>query len=184
MTNNEKMSLNLLPSQAKFRADKIRLQKKTRQWMGIVLIIWTIGFGGILLAEVVLGWQLKDQLSKKAMATAGVNAMSEQVLVNQNLKYKSKLVGKVLSQRFEYGKAFEVVNNLFPEGISITNFEMEPNGKFVVSAVTDGKKNVDELEEMMLVINEGGNPQFSRIVLNGLSVKNGIWSIEVEVALK
>ncbi|MBP9817959.1 hypothetical protein KBC75_04395 [Candidatus Shapirobacteria bacterium] len=180
----DKMNLNLLPSQARFQASKVKLKLKARTVMAVLVVVWMVVMVGTYTAELIVNARLKMLTNKKNSAIASVNAMSEQVMVNQNLKYKSKLVGKALSQRFEYGKAFEKVNSLFPEGIKLTSFELESRGNFKVSGTTQGKENVDKLERLITNINEGNDEKFSSIMMNSLAVKGDTWSFDMEARVK
>lgn len=178
------MDLNLLPSEAKFQAAKIRLENKAKLIMAIMLIVWISAILIVFAASFVFSTKLKSEESLKKKALSEYSTLSDSVIVNQGLKYKAKMVGKTLATRFEYGKAFETVNSIFPEGIALENFEMDPGGFFKVSGTTVGRQNVDKLEGFVNAINGGSDSRFVSIRLSSLTVKSGVWRIGMEVTLK
>lgn len=181
---NGVMNLNLLPSEAKFQMTKVRLQKKIRWTMMGLVGLW------ILSMIIAYGWgfvvesRLKVAESKREKTLADYNSMTDKVMVNQSLKYQAKLVGKALAARFEYGKAFETVNELFPDGIQLNDFEMDPSGFFKVTGSTSGKTNVDKLENLVATVNSGKDDRFKAIRLTSIQLKNGVWKFVMEVDLK
>lgn len=178
------MNLNLLPSEAKFQATKNRLEKKVRMAMIVMAVVWIVAMIGVYGTSFVFGARLKVEETKRQKTLNDYGALSDSLIVNQTLKYKAKMVGKTLATRFEYGKAFETVNSLFPEGIKLDNFEMDPGGFFKVTGTTIGRENVDKLERLVETINSGGDARFVSIALTSLSVKSGEWKIGMEVTLK
>jgi Tfp pilus assembly protein PilN len=178
------MDLNLLPSRAKFQAVKIKLQNKVRLVMIIMVAVWAVAVAGVLIMTMVIKLRITTVNSQYKKAQADYLAMSENIITSQRLKYKAKIVGELLDKRFEYGKAFEAVNSLFPPGIQMTDFELENQKGFKLSGMTMGKENMDSIEKMVTKINQGENEKFAAAKLTALSYLNGSFTFSMEVTLK
>jgi Tfp pilus assembly protein PilN len=178
------MDLNLLPSSAKFQASKVKLQKSVRKiaiwiiagWVAVALIIFALTLV-VKIRTVVAESQLKK-------AKDAYLAMSDNIITSQILKYRAKTVGQVLDSRFEYGKAFEEMNGLFPPGVTLTEFKLINIGKLQLSAATDGGVNMDKVEAVVAGVNKGQNPEFKNAKITSLSFKDNSWTFALEVNLK
>ena len=179
-----KMDLNLLPSIAKFQAKRIGLKKMLNKIMMIMAGLW------LMVVAVIFGWWLFTNLeTKKQTEKAGVIKqelanMAEEIVINQDLKSKAKLVGEVLAARFEYGEAFRAIENLFPEGISMDKFELVNKKSIDVEGSITQNKMVDVLEEMIEEINKGENKDFSKMSLESINYNLGVWKFKVKLELK
>jgi len=178
------MDLNLLPSGAKFQAVKIKLQKKVRTIMAVILSVWVVAvviiFGLILLAKVRTA-AAESQFKK---AQSAYMALADNIVTNQRLKYRAKIVGEVLDKRFEYSKAFEAVNSFFPSEVSLTSFNIKSQGKFQLLAATTDGKSLDKVEKVIVDINNQRDTKFKSAKMTTLSYSNGKWIFSVEVGLK
>lgn len=178
------LNLNLLPSRAKFQAAKIKLNRQVRMVMIGIAAIWltaaVIIFGLNIFAKVLMTSQQK----KFNTSETAYLALKDSIVINQRLKYKAKMVGGALNSRFEYGKAFETIQRLFPASIEMSKFELESTNGFNISAKTRGKENMDKVENMIADINEGKNEDFKQAKLNSLNYDQGEWSFTMEVGLK
>ena len=139
--------LNLLPSEAKFQAEKIRLKRLASNfsWLisGIWLVIVIILFGLNLLAQL-----NENQLNKKYLKVADqYKGMSQDILKNQQVKHQAKVVAMVLKERFEYGSSMEKIKGIFSDNIIINNFNLESGKVYKVEAVVPEAKNLDEVEK-------------------------------------
>ena len=111
--------------------------------------------------------------------------LSSDIVVNQLLKYRSKVLGEVLKNRFEYSTAFEKINSLFGAGVKVTNFELVNKSEFTVSAQTTGKENVNGIEDKVAEINLGEVEGVTKAVINGATHTNDDqWLVQMEVYLK
>lgn len=178
------MDLNLLPSGAKFQASKVKLQKRVNK-----IIIWIVsgwvGVGLIILGlTVAVKWKTATAETQLKKAQSDYSAMSSNIITSQSLKYRAKIVGQVLNSRFEYGKAFEAINSLFPTGVQLTDFKLSDKGGFELSATTDGSGNMDKMETLVDDINNGSNEEFKDAKITALSYSAGTWTLGVEVHLK
>ena len=178
-----KEGLNLLPSVAKFQAAKIKLKKKINLSMGIFLGGW------VLFVIIVFGWLgLNNFLLNKAKkenssALNQYKSLVSSVVLSKKNKYQAKLVGKVLSERFEYGASIDKITKLFSENIILENFEIKNKKQFILKGfLSDGSKII-EVEEKVRDINLGLFSDFKSAKLNSMSVDAGGWKFEMEVNL-
>jgi hypothetical protein len=179
------MSLNLLPSSAKFQASKIRLQKRIR-----MVMIWLAG-GWLLLLIVafvtnwVLGMRIQTATAKNKSVTDSYALMSDSILLTQDMKHKAKLVAGVLGNRFEYGQSFKIINVLFDSGINLDKYELGESGVCKVEGSLTTQEGVDRLEEIIEEINAGEREGLSEAVLVSLSTgKSQGWKFVMEVNLR
>lgn len=178
------MDLNLLPSRAKFQAVKIKLQSKVRLVLGGMIGLWVVVAAIILAMNVTIKVRLNNLNKQYQKAQADYLSMTENIVTSQRLKYKAKIVGELLDKRFEYGKAFEAAINLFPQGVVLTDFGLENQQGFKLSATTIGKSNMDLIEAKMEEINQGKNDDFSAAKMTALTYMNGGFNFSMEVSLK
>ena len=178
-----KEGLNLLPSVAKFQAAKIKLRRNINLGMGIF-------FGGwVLLVVFIFSWfwfsnySLKRAESKNTMALNNYKSLMTNVVLSKRNKYQAKLVGQVLKERFEYGSSINKIKNLFSENITLENFEIKDEKKFLLKGIMINGVNMSEVEEKVRDINLGLYPDFSLAKLNSVSIDFGNWRFEMEVDL-
>jgi hypothetical protein len=177
--------LNLLPSSAKFQAERVRWQK------GVKIYWWFLGIVWLVLVLVVFGWWLIVKyglvsLEKKYQRVLGsYRSLAGEVWGNERLKYKTKIVGETLVGRFEYGSTIKKMDELFPsQKIRIGDFELVERKKFLVKGEIDDGPNLDELEARILEINRGESELFKKASLLSLGLIRGFWNFELEVELK
>lgn len=178
------MNLNLLPSQARFQAAKIKLEKKVRFVLVIIVSLWIVVVGVVLVLNIISKIRVNVVQAQFDKAKKDYMAMSDSIVNSQRLKYKAKLVGEVLNERFEYGKAFEMVSKLFPEGIIIKDLDLTKKGLFNIKGEMMGKLNVDIIESVVSDISSGKNDKFLSAKILSLSVIDGLWSFEMEVNMR
>lgn len=177
------IKLNLMPSMAKFQAEKIRFSKKVKSISMFVLLVWAVSLTIIM----VIYWLSRLNLSKlndkyKTLESDYKN-MSENIIINQQLRYKAKLVSQILSSRFEYGATFSKMDSLFGEEVMIESMELVDNEKFTVSARVIGDDMMDMVEERVADINDGLVKEFVSAKLESVSVAGQEWSFGLEVTL-
>lgn len=178
------MNLNLLPSRAKFQVAKIKLKHKVLMAMVGVAVVWTI------ITTIVLGLNLYTKIMVNNVSDrynkvlGNYKSMADDIVVNQSLKYNAKMVGGVLHDRFEYGKSFELIQNLFPEGIVLKDYNLKSNGAFAISGTTQTKENIDLLENRIIEINGGSSDRLLSANLKSLALRGTDWSFTMEVTLK
>jgi Tfp pilus assembly protein PilN len=178
------MDLNLLPSIAKFQAKRIGLKNKLNKIMMVMAGLW------LIVVAVIFGWwfltalETKKQTEKAGIIKQELANMAQELVINQDLKSKAKLVGEVLAARFEYGEAFRAIENLFPEGIEMDKFELVDKKSIDVEGSISQNKMLDVLEEMVEEINKGENKDFSKISLESINYNLGVWKFKVKLELK
>jgi len=178
-----KEGLNLLPSVAKFQAARIKLKKQISFSMAIFLGAWILS---IIVVFVWLG--LTNYLLVRAKKDNDVvlnqyKSLVTNVVLSKKNKYQAKLVGKVLSERFEYGASIEKITKIFSENIVLDNFEIKNKKQFILKGTMFDGKNIIEVEEKVRDINLGFLSDFKSAKLNSVSINGGGWSFEMEVDL-
>lgn len=182
MTGESVMNLNLLPSRAKFQASKLLWKKRVKSYSVGIIILW------VVLSAGVLAWKytnvvLQSSAQKNYNKLSGeYKSLSDTVINTQRLKYKAKLVGEVLSDRFEYNKAFLAANSFFPSGVTMEKFELTDNNTLKLSGTTTGK-TLDVVELLIKQVNDGRSEVYKSARMVSLNWSKGYWKFVVEVSL-
>lgn len=177
-------NLNLLPSQAKFQADRMKLQKKLRQYILVAVVIW-VSLGILtLVLNLVFDFRLKREEKKYNQIVATLKSMDQEIALSQLVKYRIKVLGEVLKERFEYSTAFETINSLFSEKASLGKFNMDENKKFEIEVLANDRETLDYIENRVKRINEGEVPEVAKITMKQAVVAGDSWTVNMEVTLK
>lgn len=178
------MDLNLLPSEAKFQAAKIKLKKKINTfmwlfsgfWLVLIMIIFIIWFWGKT--------SLNSNEKTYQKTLKNYQSMVGNVVISQQIKFQAKLVGKLLGDRFEYGSAVKKVMQLFSTDVIINDFEIQEGRRFTIKGTVLGE-NLDEVENKSDDINNGKVENFSSARVTSLVIyPDGSCKFEMEVGLK
>ncbi|MFA5828205.1 MAG: hypothetical protein WC841_02505 [Candidatus Shapirobacteria bacterium] len=177
--------LNLLPSQAKFQAARIKVKSQVSRVMILISVLWVLGLVVVFLFWFLAKMALVADEKKYKKAVTDFQGISDAVLNSEQLKYRAKIVGEILNKRFEYGKAFQTVTTLFPSVINLDKYELKSQKIFSVSGVVPDWKEVDTLEEIVRDVNDGLSEGFMSAKLNSLvySTEKG-WTFDMEVKIK
>ena len=178
------MNLNLLPSQAKFQAARIRLKLKIKMFLIVISGLW---FSTILV--IVLIWffsnaKLNAGTKKYNETVKQYISLSNNVVLSERLKYQTKLVGKILNERFQYSISLRNVSKLFSDKITVDKFDIREQNSFVLTGFFNGNKNMDEIENKIRDINSGLVEGFTSARVTALITTAGSWKFEVEVTTK
>lgn len=178
------MSVSLLPSQAKFQLAKTKLKEKLLVIMVSVISVWLVASLSIW-----VWWIIQNQKLSKAKADYNQVSLEyknrkDDLLTSYKLKYEAKMVGKVLANRFEYGKAITNINNLLPKDIMIDTFKIQAQNSFLISYSTMDGKNIDIVEEKLGEIKNKKIADFESAKINSLSVDKNNWKFTLEVKTK
>lgn len=176
--------LNLLPSEAKFQAERMRLKKMVNN------IIW--GMGGVWLIAViaVLGLNLFGQLSlnqlnKKYQKSADqYKSLTQDILLTQQVKQQAKVVAAVLQKRFEYGSSMEKIKNLFSDRVIVDGFNLTESKTYKIEVSVPEPMDFDEVETRIDDINQGAVNGFKSASLESLKLDKATgWTFKMEVVL-
>jgi len=178
-----KEDLNLLPSVAKFQAAKIKLKKKINISIAIFLSLWIFSILVVFLWLGITNISLKRVNKENTLALNQYKTLVGNVVISKKNKYQAKVVGKVLSERFEYGSSINKITKIFSENIVIENFEIKNKKQFVLKGLLSDGLNLIEVEEKIRDINFGLFPDFKSAKLNSLNIEKNGWSFEMEVDL-
>lgn len=178
------MDLNLLPSQAKFQMERVRLKKKINLAMMIGLGVWSIVVAIVLGYKLILGLNYGREKKKYDGLVASYSALSDKMVTSKKLKYQAKKVGEVLAARFEYAKTMRLANNFFSNEIVIKTFDLTEDKIFKIAGETRSEMGVDEVERKVEQINLGQVDNFSSARLGSIGVAGGLWNFAMEVGIK
>ena len=179
------MSLNLLPSEAKFQAQRMKIKGLVSNFLwiigGIWLLLLIVAFGGGFFLNLRINQLNKNYQAKLNDYKSRIN----EVALTQKIKYQAKVVAKVLDTRFEYGEAMNLVNNLFPEEIRVDDIQIKGDKSFEINGgVTEGNL-LDEVESEVAKINAGEEDGFASAKITSISVNASKgWLFTIELFLK
>jgi hypothetical protein len=175
--------LNLLPSRAKFQANQIRLKRLAAQYMIFLGVIWVVIV--LITAVIWVGGQsmLRTAEGKCINSMNQYKEMTEEVVVNQRLKYQAKIVDEVLLNRFEYGETLKRLNSIFPPEVALDDFDLEKTKNISLAGKVIGNTGADVIEQKINEINSKQVTGFLSAKLTSLKLNNGVWSFTVEVEI-
>ena len=177
--------LNLLPSQAKFQAEKIRIKGMINNFLWVFTGLWILLLISVFLFEFILNLSLKKSQSDYQKVLSQYQSLVGNMALNQKVKYQAKVVAKVLFDRFEYGESMKLVKELFSTDMEIENLEIVEPKKFQVDGKVLEGENLVKLEELVDNINAGAVDGVAKAEITDISVdpKKG-WKFTLEVSLK
>jgi hypothetical protein len=177
--------LNLLPSQAKFQAERMRLKAVINNFLWIFGGVWVLLVIVIFLLELVLNFSLKKFNNDYKKVSTQYQSLAENMVLTQKIKYQAKVVAKVLSDRFEYGKSMKLVKSLFSEKLLIKNMEMTDTKGFQVEGSVEAGEDMNELEDKVNYINSGLVDGVVSAQIKDVSIDTVKgWTFVMEVKLK
>ena len=178
------MSLNLLPSEAKFQAQRMRLKALISNFLWVVGGVWVllilVAFGTAFF----LNFRL-DQLNQKYQNKMNdYKSRIDEVALTQRVKYQAKVVAKVLDNRFEYGQAMSLVNSLFSDKIRVDDIQITKSKTFEISGGSMDGSVIDEVESKVSDINHGLVDGFAQAKISNVEVnKDKGWLFKIELML-
>lgn len=179
------LDLNLLPSSAKFQVERVKWRRWAKGYLWILGVLWLVLVVIVVVWWLVVKYGLAGLEQKYQRVLASYKALAGEAWENEKIKYKTKVVGEMLVNRFEYGQTLRKIDELFPsQKIKIDDFELADKKRFLVKGQIDDGPNVDELEKRISEINQGGSEIFNQAGLLALSVDGLVWSFEMEVDIK
>lgn len=185
-TEEKPLNLNLLPNQAKFQAERMKLQALFKKIMIYAIVVWVmivVIVGGLYFGS---DYVLSLEEKKYSQTLASYKAMAPEVIAGQTLKYRAKMLGQVLKERFEYSAAFERVNSLFKENVKIAKFELKDKERFDVQVEGIGPSAIEYLESRVAEVNEGKVEGINKAVMGEVvhTQSDDKWNVAMEVYLK
>lgn len=176
--------LNLLPSQAKFQAEKIHIKGVINNFLWVFSGLWVLLLIGVFLFEFILNLSIKKINNDYQKVLGQYQSLMENIALTQKIKYQAKIVGKVLLDRFEYGESMKLVNNLFPEGVVVSSSEIVESKKFQVRGKVDEGENLVKMEQLVDDINAGLVDGVKQSEIKDVSIDINGWDFTLEVDLK
>ncbi len=185
MKIGDSLNINLLPSQAKFQADKIKLKKTIRHYEVMVLGGWLVFLIGAFVLFFGSGFILSQSQKKYQQAVNIFQSDTEGIVLNQMLKYRAKALGQVLNERFEYAASFEKVASIFSDKAKVSEFKLNDRDKsFTMTVTATDKDGVNYIEDRVEEVNEGKVEGVKKITIKGVSYQvRGEWSVNMEVMI-
>lgn len=185
MKVGDSLNINLLPSQAKFQADKIKLKKTIRHYEMMALGGWLVFLTGAFILFFGSGVILSSSQKKYQQAVNIFQSDTEGIVLNQLLKYRAKALGQVLNDRFEYAASFEKVASIFSDKAKVAEFELNDKDKsFTMTVTASDRDGVDYIEDRVEEVNLGKVEGVKKIIITGVNYQvRGEWSINLEVMI-
>jgi len=177
------MELNLMPSVAKFQAEKIKFSERIKSMTISLLVVWVAVLVVVMAVYLFFKFNYSNVNNKYEVLLKDYKKMAEDVIINQELRYKAKLVGQVLDKRFEYSVAFAKMNSLFGEDVVIEEMNLDGNSTVSITAYVLGGDAMDRIEAQIMDINNGLVDGFSNAVLGSIGLDGNKWSFSMEVDL-
>ena len=176
--------LNLLPSEAKFQAERMRLKKLINNFLWVLGGVWLVAVI-ILLGLNLLGQLRLNQLQKNYKKSIDqYKSLVGDVIISQKVKNQAKIVATVLKSRFEYGSSMEKIKNIFSEKIIIDSYDLEDTKVYKIEASVPEESDFDEVEIKIDDINQGRVEGFKSAKLLDLELnKTNGWNFVMEVIL-
>lgn len=178
------MSVNLIPSEAKFQAQRIKFGKKMVKIAKILVAVWLSVVVIIFGIWIVLRQIQQAEKNKLTKAETAYEQLSNKLITNQKLRYKIKLVSQIVESRFEYARAFQTVNDYLPPEANISKLELNKDGNFAVDLELRGAKLMEEMEARIEATNRGAVEGIESVLIKSIGVNNGNWKLGLEVAIK
>jgi len=183
--NKIKTDLNLMPSQAKFQAARMRMKGISKKVTTIMIIVWFSAVLLILTAWFLTKWWLTVENKKYQKEMSAFSSISEVTTTSQLVKYRAKLLGKILADRFEYYEAFSKIGKLFPEEVTVKDINLKDQSLFKLSLLVSTGKLLDQVEKRIEEINKGEVSGIKQAKILGVSYvrAKGAWTVGLEVKL-
>jgi len=177
--------LNLLPSEAKFQAERIHIKAIVNNFLWIFGGIWLLLLLIIFVVNFILQLFLNKLNNDYQKNLTQYQTLIGSMATNQKVKYQAKIVGKVLTNRFKYGESMEMVKGLFSENVIIKNLEIQEPKKFMIYGSLKDGKDLSEVESKVVDINKDLVEGFKSAKIMDVSVDaiKG-WLFNMEVILK
>ncbi len=182
MANN----VSLLPNQAKFRLDQIRLAQRGKK-----IALAVAGVVGVVFAVVYMAYFINKGLlarSEKnlAQAQADFKSLGKEVALNQEARYRLKLVSEILSSRFDYGSAMKKALDFLPKEMEMSGFDFEDRDVLGIDGCLGSYQLMDEFEKKVenvstTGLDEGAEVKSARF--SNLEVSEDGWCFKLEVGV-
>jgi len=183
--NNTKVDLNLMPSQAKFQVARIRMKEIAKKTTTVIVVVWLSAALLMLMAWFSAKWWLTMENNKFQKEQKAFLSMSDSVVTSQVVKYRAKLLGKILADRFEYYEAFSKIGKLFSEEVTVRDINLKDQSLFKLSLLVSTGKLLDQVEKRIEEINKGTVEGIIQAKILGVSYTRieKAWIVGLEVKL-
>ncbi|MBP6891912.1 hypothetical protein KBB92_03210 [Candidatus Shapirobacteria bacterium] len=184
MKTGDSSNLNLLPNQAKFQLERMQLKAKIRKIIIIVVITW-LSVGLITLAlNMAVDSVFKSEDRKYQQSLTTLRSMDKEITLSQLIKYRIKVLGEVLSERYEYSTAFENINNLFSPQASLDKFNMDEHRNYTIEISVKDEDTLNFVEDKVKRINNGEVEGVKKVNMKKAVVDGELWKVNMEVIIK
>lgn len=185
MKTGDSFNLNLLPSQAKFQAARTKLQGIMRRYMAVAIVIWILVTIVTMVVFYTNDLVLKSENKKYQQALTSFKGMSDEIVLSQLIKYRIKVLGQVMKDRFEYSTAFEKIASVFSGEVKLAKFEIDKEKNFSVVVAATNKAGVDFVEDKVVEANAGKVEGVASINITNVDyvIADKSWNISMGVKL-
>jgi Tfp pilus assembly protein PilN len=180
----KELGLNLLPSSAKFQADRVRWKKR----IGRVSLVMAVVY--CLVGAILIGWLMmvmkvnKDVTRELKTWESRLATLSTKANTSQQIKYQAKIVAGVMANRFEYSRYLLLMRQIMPSEVLVNKLELVGRSAIKIDGVARDKAGMVAFEKRIDEINRGKLEGFGQAKLTGLGYGEGKWSFGLEVLIK
>jgi len=178
------MSLNLLPSQAKFRAFKTLWKKRINAGLTGSISVWVLVAFIVLSLNIITRIKIGQEQRLYDKTYELYKGKTDDLLTTKQLKYQAKVMSKVLAERREYGLSISNVKKMFNEGYSVDNFVVKDFNAFGLTISTMDNIKVDELEQKLKSLTTDSIEGIAGAELLSIGFDAGVWTFSLEVTTK
>jgi len=171
-------AINLLPSADRLSLSQQRVVERLNIF-AIVLVVLTIIFvGGVFGYQFWLKEQKNNLLSDKKKLNLSLSQFDVQLGLQQNLRYRLKLVSQLLSERTNTVDNLTNLDDVLPSGAVIERLDIQGTNIDIEGRLTE-LSQVAELEDNVSRIRKNGS--YKEVNLGSLNKRNEGWPFKIEV---
>jgi len=174
-------SINLLPSADRLSLNQQELVKRLNLGAMILVVLTIIFVGGVFGYQFWLREQKSNLISDKKKLNLSLSQFDTQLGLQQNLRFRLKLVSQLLSDRTDTVDNLTNLDNVLPSGATIERLDIQGKNIDIEGRLTE-LSQVTELENKVSKIRKNGD--YKEVNLGSLNKRDNGWPFQLEVVRK
>ncbi len=174
-------TINLLPSADRLNLSQQKLVKRLNTFAMVLVVLTMIFVGGIFGYQFWLKERKNNLINDKRKLNQSLSQFDLQLSLQQNLRYRLKLVSQLLSDRTNTVEDLTDVDDVLPSGAVVERLDVQGKSIDISGKLTE-LKQVAELERKISEIRKKGS--YKEINLGALNKRNEGWPFEIKVVKK